>query len=105
MDSRAAFHLFVRNGSADDAENFRARHAEFVRRTFSGIDINYARQQFAVGKLQNQLRSATRSRLGHFGIGGSVEARDRLAMQFETTRGSMNGDSFEPGNFNQYIFR
>src|SRR5713226_1734130 len=95
--AETGFNLFVGDVGAHHAENFRG--------ALAGIDVNNTGEQFAVGKLHNQFSGAARGNLGHFGIGSAAEARGSFGVQFQETRGAANGDRFEPGAFDQDIFR
>src|SRR5882762_3131905 len=103
--AETGLHLLVGNVRTHHAKNFGARHVDFFRGALAGININNAREQFAAGKLQNQFSRAARGKLGHFRIGAAAEARGCFSVQFQKTRGAANRDRFEPGAFDQNIFR
>src|SRR5712692_5732003 len=103
--AETGFNLFVGDVGAHHAENFGARHADLFRGALAGIDVNNTGEQFAAGKLQNQFSGAARGKLGHFGIGSAAEARGSFGVQFQETRRATNGHRFEPGAFDQNIFR
>src|SRR5258708_11303710 len=103
--AETGFRLLVGNVRTHDAKNFGARHVDFFRGALAGININNAREQFAAGKLQNQFSRAARGKVGHFRIGAAAEARGGFSVQFQKARGAANRNRFDPGAFDQHIFR
>src|SRR5438876_101134 len=102
--AQAGFNLLIGNVRTHDAQNFRTRHADLLRRAFAGINIDDSCEKLASSKFENQFGRAPRSQFGHFRIGAAAEAQGRFGVQFQRTAGTSNGHGVKPGAFDQYIF-